>query len=296
MNMKRSTLERVGIALILGTGLIHLLYAPVEFEEVQYMGILFVLNFVGALVAAAGMWRRQAWGWLLGLLVAAGSVVGYVLSRSTGMPGHEVEAWLLPAGIAALAMEGAFVVLAFVVWPRVVRDDQRVQRWPGSAALFGSRGDKSDLVNGAPVPRSGRVTLAVPAAAVLSLVLLGFLTAYMTTRTELITQDDLQAELGVRVTQITTTMMGDVIDVRMHITDAEKAYSLFNDHDAMPYLKVAGSDVILLPPSHGAHQMALRQDRTYYMFFPNPEHVVSNGRAVTLYFGGKRLDPMTVQE
>ncbi len=294
--MKRSTLERVGIALILGIGVIHLLYAPDEFEEVQYMGILFALNFLGALVAAAGIWRRQVWGWLLGLLVAAGSVVGYVLSRSTGMPGHEVEAWLLPAGIASLAMEGAFVVLTFVTWPRVVSDDRRVQSWLGSASRFKPSGKETDGINGASAPRSSRAILALPAAAVLSLVLLGFLTAYMTTRTELITQDDLEAELGVRVTQITTTMMGDVIDVRMHITDAEKAYSLFNDHDAMPYLKVAGSDVILLPPPHGAHQMALRQDRTYYMFYPNPEHLVGNGTAVTLYFGGKRLDPMTVQE
>lgn len=100
-----------GILLIGALGLIHLLEVPEELEEATYLGLLFLANFGGAVVAAIGIYRNHRWGWLLGFMLAGGSFVGYVVSCTVGLPGLEVEEWLQPAGVLALLVEGLFVGL-----------------------------------------------------------------------------------------------------------------------------------------------------------------------------------------
>src|SRR5689334_19061700 len=105
-------LSIAGIALIALIGLIHAVEAPAYLDERAYVGILFILNAVGALVAAVGIWRgtRAAWG--LGILVAAGAFAGYILSRTTGLPGGFKESGWEPLGIASLVIEAAFCLVA----------------------------------------------------------------------------------------------------------------------------------------------------------------------------------------
>src|SRR5215217_3029984 len=101
-----------GASLIAAVGLIHLLEAPEELEEATYLGLLFLANFGGAVVAAIGIYRNHRWSWLLGVMLAGGAFVGYVLSRTVGLPGLEVEEeWLEPLGLVALLVEGLFVGL-----------------------------------------------------------------------------------------------------------------------------------------------------------------------------------------
>jgi len=115
MKTKLNPIELAGIALILMTGLIHLIEAPDAFGEAPYKGILFVLNGVGALISAVGIFRGvRKKAWLLGIAVAGGSILGYIASRTVGLPGiaPEPDAWLEPLGVASLVVEGLFVVLA----------------------------------------------------------------------------------------------------------------------------------------------------------------------------------------
>jgi len=51
--------------------------------------------------------------------MAAGSMLGYVLSRTVGVPGMEIEAWLQPLGILSLLVEGAFILLVAMKKPWV---------------------------------------------------------------------------------------------------------------------------------------------------------------------------------
>ena len=107
-----------GISLIAMVGLIHLLEAPEDLEEATYLGLLFVGNFIGAVVAAAGIYWNRSWGWGLGALVAGGAFVGYVISRTVGLPGLPVEEWLEPIGILSLLVEGLFVGLCLAISAR----------------------------------------------------------------------------------------------------------------------------------------------------------------------------------
>ena len=103
-----------GISLIVVVGFIHLLEALEELEEVTYLGLLFLANSGGAIAAAIGIYRNYGWGWSLGALVAGGAFVGYVISRTTGLPGMPVEEWLEPLGVLSLLVEALFVGLCLV--------------------------------------------------------------------------------------------------------------------------------------------------------------------------------------
>ena len=102
-----------GVMFILAIGLIHVIDAKDSFSEAVYKGWLFYANGVGALTAAHGIYRKFNWGWNLGLLIAVGSFIGYVISRTIGLPyiPAEPDAWLEPLGIASLIAEGLFVMV-----------------------------------------------------------------------------------------------------------------------------------------------------------------------------------------
>jgi hypothetical protein len=102
-----------GILLIVVVGIIHLIEAPEHLEEATYIGVLFLINVLFAFVSAFGIYRGAQWGWVLGVLVAGGAFVMYVVSRSFGLPGldEDVGNWLEPAGILSLIVEGVFVLV-----------------------------------------------------------------------------------------------------------------------------------------------------------------------------------------
>ena len=104
----------LAIVAILGTGVIHFAEAQDAFGEATYKGLLFVANGVGALGAAIGLYRNQRQrGWLLGLVIAVGSILAYVASRTIGLPGRpaEPDAWFEPMGVASILCELGFVLL-----------------------------------------------------------------------------------------------------------------------------------------------------------------------------------------
>ena len=108
-----------GIALIVIVGLIHLINSPEDLEEGSYTGVLYLANFVGALTAAIGIYKERSWGWSLGALVSVGAFVGYVISRTVGLPGLGVEEeWLEPLGVLSLIVEALFVGLYLTVFVR----------------------------------------------------------------------------------------------------------------------------------------------------------------------------------
>src|SRR5215211_1570176 len=111
-----------GTSLIAVVGLIHLLEAPEELEEVTYLGLLFLANFGGAVVAAIGIYRNYRWGWSLVALVAGGAFVGYVVSRTIGLPGMPVEEWLEPLGVLSLLVEGLFIGLYLTISVRPTKE------------------------------------------------------------------------------------------------------------------------------------------------------------------------------
>jgi hypothetical protein len=93
-------------------GLIHLILAPEYFSEQAYIGVLFVLGAIALGAFALRLWRGDdVPAWLLGALTMAGMGVGFVLSRTVGLPGFHESEWEL-SGLVCLVLEAGFVVAA----------------------------------------------------------------------------------------------------------------------------------------------------------------------------------------
>jgi len=106
---------------------VHALLTPMHLEETPYIGVLFAVGDALLLVAAvllAGRRYRGA-GWLLAAAVCAGEFVGFILSRTVGLPQGYHEAWAAAPedylGLACLPCELFVVVLAAIALRPAVR-------------------------------------------------------------------------------------------------------------------------------------------------------------------------------
>lgn len=283
--MKTKTLQWLAILLIVITGYLHLITAGEEYAEARYMGVLFLANFLGALVSAVGILRRKLWwGWILGVVIAAGSILGYIQSRTVGMPGMEVEGWYDPIGIPAMITEGLFLVVTLLAKP-----------WSASVM---------QETDSSPTKNTDRHTL-LAASMTLAVVTVGFFSYQLGARNShtehplpetVISNDMLEQEYGIRLTLVAVTAAGGLVDVRYRIIDPVKAAQLVDEEDGgiMPMVYVGNGDVMLMPDSHMRDQKLIA-DRMYFNLIPNTQNAVKRGSVVTIVFGDVALEPVLAQ-
>lgn len=107
--MVHTQIRRMAAALLAATGALHLVLAPEYLQEKAYVGVLFILGGLASLAVAARLWaRNDRQAWALGALIAAGMAVGFILSRSIGLPGFHESDWEL-SGIVSVLLEAAFI-------------------------------------------------------------------------------------------------------------------------------------------------------------------------------------------
>ncbi len=102
----------LGAAALAATGLLHLVLAPEYLDEKAYIGVLFIAGgLVSIALAAAIVFRDDRRALILGALVASGMGVGFILSRTVGLPGYHESEWEV-SGLISLALEAAVVLSA----------------------------------------------------------------------------------------------------------------------------------------------------------------------------------------
>jgi hypothetical protein len=107
-----TTIRRVGAGALGVVGVVHLILSPEQLSEEAYIGILFILGGLLLCVLAVRLWRSDdVPAWLLGALTMAGMGIGFVLSRTTGLPGFHEGEWEL-SGLVCLVLEVGFIGLA----------------------------------------------------------------------------------------------------------------------------------------------------------------------------------------
>jgi len=114
---------RVLPRVLAGTGLVavaglHIAAAGDEWGDTRGIFWLFMaLAAVSLSLAVRLAFGLDRWAWAAVSTVAAAAIVGYVLSRSTGLPGatDDIGDWANPLGLAALAVEAALIPLAVLV-------------------------------------------------------------------------------------------------------------------------------------------------------------------------------------
>jgi hypothetical protein len=106
----------IAVVCLGGIAVTHLTDLPEKIDEAPYMAVLFcgliVSSAVLGILLATG--RSMAMVWPLAGAVGALPLIGYVLSRSVGLPQLEdhVGDWLNPAGVASLVFEAVLVAIS----------------------------------------------------------------------------------------------------------------------------------------------------------------------------------------
>ncbi|GAC1433959.1 MAG: hypothetical protein NVSMB65_08020 [Chloroflexota bacterium] len=114
MGDTRGVERSVGAVGLAAIGLIHLLDAPGKWHESPSMFWLYLALIAGCLGGATMLLRRHSrLGWLAAVLLSTMPFAGYVLSRSTGLPGAtgDIGNWTEPLGLASLFVEACTCAL-----------------------------------------------------------------------------------------------------------------------------------------------------------------------------------------
>ena len=326
--MKFRILQWAAILLILVTGYLHFITIPEEYAEAPYMGWLFFANGVGALVAAVGIFRQKIWwGWMLGLLIAVGSIFGYLQSRTIGMPGMEVELWPDMAGIATLAAGGKNLLSSASDICGVIYSEST-----NNSNAFGLIGFVAMIVEAMFI---GMLVLTKPwnvpgmdvqiagfnhafkrvstsrffyPAMMVTMLLFGIFSYQLGVRNAaakhesehplpetVISAQTLEEKYGIQMTLVAVTAAGGLVDVRYKIVDPEKAALLATEEDGiMPMVYVENGDFMLMPDMHMRTQK-LEADRMYFSLIPNAQNAVKRGSSVVVIFNDIALEPMITQ-
>jgi hypothetical protein len=102
----------VGLAAI---ALIHLLDAPGQFAETPYLGWMYVALILGCVAVGGALVRSgDPRAWAAAGVLALSVMFGYVLSRTTGLPGAsgDIGNWGEQLGIASLFVEGSVAAVS----------------------------------------------------------------------------------------------------------------------------------------------------------------------------------------
>src|SRR4051812_11118678 len=135
--MTQVTRQRSAAVALAVVGLIHLAITPEGLEEQTYIGVLFLLGGVAALIAAVWVWRADDRPvWAAAALMCAAMFVAFVLSRTVGLPGFKESEWE-PIGLLSLVAEAWVVVLAALVTPRAAAPSrgERFERRPAGSRV-----------------------------------------------------------------------------------------------------------------------------------------------------------------
>jgi hypothetical protein len=102
----------VGLA---GVALIHLLELQGKLQEVPYLGVGYIVLIATAVLAGALLVHSNSRvGWMLAGGAALGTIVGFILTRTVGLPqsSDDIGNWLEPMGLASLFVEAVVVGVA----------------------------------------------------------------------------------------------------------------------------------------------------------------------------------------
>jgi hypothetical protein len=219
------------------------------------------------------------WGWWLGFGIAASSIVGYLWSRTLGLPGAEVEAWLDPSGVLAFGMEILYLlVMLLKPWKMAVSNVESklpslLHHLAPAATMF-----LMVLVTGFAYLLGGDLGHSAHAEVPLLEVLQS---------TPPMSSIEFEQKYGMQVTLVGISMLESIVDVRVKVVDPVKADALLDSQSA---LLVDQQALVLAPHMH--NHTKVKPGQIYVIFFPTQNNTVHVGSEVSLVFGDVHVEPV----
>ncbi len=113
--IRHTALRGLGFGGMLGIALIHLLDVINKINETPYLGVLYILLMISSIaVAFAVLHTGSALTWTAAGGIAALTLIGFILSRTTGLPSASTDVgnWTEKLGLASMLVEGAVILLS----------------------------------------------------------------------------------------------------------------------------------------------------------------------------------------
>jgi hypothetical protein len=283
--MKIRSLQWLAIILIVQSGVLHLLDAQAEFLKMRYMGYVTMAFVFGTLIAALLIYRRFRVGWVIGLIIAVASIILFVLTRMVAFPGMAIEQWLYPFWLIASIVEGLYMLLFLIA-----------SLWKASGSVDGNPTLPRRLSFLFPIV--GAILISGVTYSTNSWDSYAFLLGYhhhvgsysAVCNTPPITLEELEQQHGVRISRIAISMLDSAVDVRLEITDPEKAQKFLQNQSAI----LVDQEVLIVSP-HVHQHFHLHTNRVFVAFFSTQRGVVHRGSKVSLVYGTVRVEPVVVQ-
>ena len=124
----RNWLPRAGAIILLAMGAVHLLVNVGFSLGAGYPGFLFLLNAALSAVLAVGVFANVRLAWPATALMAAGTIVLYVVVHTIGLPGFYLEDWLSTVGflpLGPISVVGEAIIIALYVIDRLTKAQGR---------------------------------------------------------------------------------------------------------------------------------------------------------------------------
>lgn len=112
--IRHTTMRGIGFIGLLGIALIHLLDVLSKFHETPYLGAMYVALMVASIIVAFAILHfGSRLPWMAGAGLAASTLLGFILSRTTGLPSAtgDIGNWSEPLGLASMFVEAAVIIL-----------------------------------------------------------------------------------------------------------------------------------------------------------------------------------------
>ena len=126
--------RRLAAFAAVGAVVVHLYVTPQHLEKKPHLGVLLLVGSALLGYAAVQLVRSgDLLAWRVGAVVSAGMVVGFVVSRTGGVPDAFREAgWEAPYGPLALLFKGCYLMLFMVATRRLRRAEGYIKREPSA--------------------------------------------------------------------------------------------------------------------------------------------------------------------
>ena len=282
--MKSRTIQWLAILLILQSGVLHWADAQAQYQKIPYLGYLAMSYVAGAFVSIILIYFRKWIGWLVGLLVAVVSISVYILTRTIALPGLAVDPWLYPYGVIGTTVEALLILLFLLARP-----------WKKSQRVDGN-------------PASHRLSFLLPLFGIVFISGITYGTArwdsfayqlgyhhhvgsYSTVcNTPPISLEELEQKYGVQVSLIAVSALDSIVDVRLMVTDPDKAQPFLENQGAI----LVNQEVLILAPHVHSH-WRLKKGKVFVAFFSTQNGTVQPGSEVSLVYGAVRVEPVIAQ-
>ncbi len=113
---------------------------------------------------------------------------------------------------------------------------------------------------------------------------------------QVVTIRQLEEEYGLKVNLVALTAGGGMLDVRLKVTDAQKANQLFSQQTEYPAIMVGKKGPLLKVPQEGQQDLKRLENGSMIFLLPINSHAaIKPNTSVTIVIGSLHLEPIKVQ-